>query len=378
MELGVLAQPSHGRILDIIRMAGPISRVEIAQESGMTGASVTNIVRLLLDLELVKEIGQAQSTGGKRRTLLTIAPESRYAVGVHVQRESTTYIVSDMAGRMVGRRAAFRVPIGDTASLAHDIDELLDDLSIRRDLVFGVGLAASLPLDAESGLSASVGNELGRALALPVVTDREAIAAAIGEFWQGTTSQPSSFVCLHMGDEFGAGFLNSGVVWRGAHSNAGDIGHIPFDDDQTPCRCGRRGCLQAVASPESVVVAATRLGVLAEDPDAPIADRFDALARRAVRGEAKPHELIQRSADRVARAAVVAASVIDVEMVVLTGSGFAVPGAIYAERIREALDAHTSPQSLPPVQVELAQNPRAAAAIGASALVLQGALAPRH
>lgn len=379
-ELAALAHPSHGRLLDIIRASGPISRVEIAQESGMTGASVTNIVRLLLDLELVKEIGQAESTGGKRRTLLTIAPESRYAVGIHVQRESTTYSVSDMAGRMVGRRASAFPARGDVADLtrrlADDVEALLRDLDLHRERVVGVGVACSRSLDLQTHLGDRVANELSRALALPVVVDREAVAAAIGEFWQGTAAQPSSFATLYMGDEFGAGLVDSGVVWRGAASNAGDIGHIEMGDD-TPCECGGRGCLQAIASRETVVAAAARAGLLRADERGSVADRFDEVARRAARGDSRAAALLDRSAAYVARAAVVIASVMDVEMVILAGSGFAVPGAIYAQRIREALDQYARRQGLPPVLVDLAYNPRDAAAVGASALVLQGALAPR-
>lgn len=381
MELSALAHPSHGRILDIIRAAGSISRVEIAQESGMTGASVTNIVRLLLELELVKEVGYAESTGGKRRTLLSIAPESRYAVGVHVQREGTTYTVSDMAGRMIGRRASF-VTINDDADavsrrITTDVDDILNDLDIRKGSVFGVGIAVSRLLDAQMHLSASAQLSISRAIGMPVMVDREAITAAIGEFWQGSMTQPSSFASLYMGDEFGAGVVNSGVVWRGARSNAGDIGHLSLDDQGPLCRCGRRGCLQALASPESVVLEAARTGLIDNPSGTSVADRFDGLARQAVRGESRPLELIAASARQVARAAVIVATVLDIEMFILSGSGFAVPGAIYAERIRTALDECTSRNSVPTIVVELAHNPRDTAAVGASALVLQQALAPR-
>ncbi|WP_426323542.1 ROK family transcriptional regulator [Microbacterium sp. E-13] len=380
MELSALAHPSHGRILDIIRAAGSISRVEIAQESGMTGASVTNIVRLLLDLELVKEIGHAESTGGKRRTLLAIAPESRYAVGVHLQRSRTTYTVSDMAGRMVGRRASFVASSSDPAALtqriAGDVDDILVDLGIRKDLVFGVGVAASRLLDDETRLSADVQPALAGAIGLPVVVDREAIAAAVGEFWQGSAAQPSSFATIYMGDEFGAGVVNGGAVWRGAASSAGDVGHLSLEADGPLCDCGRRGCLQALASPATVVAAAEAAGLLAGVSGSAV-DRFDVLARLAVRGENRALELIAESARHVARATVLVAGILDVEMFILAGSAFAVPGAIYASRIREALDDYTRHLALQPVIVELAHNPRDTAAVGASALVLQQALAPR-
>lgn len=392
MELSALAHPSHGRLLDIIRSDGPISRVEIAQRSGMTAASVTNIVKLLLKLELVKEVGWAESVGGvggKRRTLLAIAPESRYAVGMHVQQATTTSIVSDMAGRMVGRRSSRGAGEGEGGplvnQLAHDVEGILDDLGIDRRSVVGVGVTGGPSLVYPS--APTVGDPtttplidapaLSRLLALPVMVDREAIAAAIGEFWQGTASPTTSFACLHMGEDFGSGVVNGGAVWRGSASGAGDIGHISLDEHGPLCACGARGCLQAIASPGAVVEAATAAGALTGPPSAPVLDRFDSLARRAVRGEAEPLKLITRSADALARVAVVLAGVLDFEMLILAGPGFAVPGAIYAGRLRTALAQHTDRWSTPPIAVELAHNPRDAAAVGASALVLQGALAPR-
>ncbi|MDT3316389.1 ROK family transcriptional regulator [Microbacterium sp. KSW4-11] len=381
MELAALAHPSHGRILDIIRAAGSISRVEIAQESGMTGASVTNIVRLLLDLELIKEIGHAESTGGKRRTLLSIAPESRYAVGIHLQRENTTFIVSDMAGRLVGRRrttsGSFDDPSALVRALAVDISETLDDLGIRIALVVGVGIATSRAIHEQMQAADVLAPQLSTMISLPVIIDREAIAAGVGEFWQGSLAQPSSFVTLYMGDEFGVGILNAGAVWRGASSNSGEIGHLAFGNSTTPCRCGGRGCLQATAAPEAVVAAAATAGLTTDEHGASSSDRFDTLARSAVRGDEAASAFLSSAADEVAHATVVLAGILDVEMVVLAGPGFAIPGAIYATPIRAALDGFCNRQGREPISVELAHNPRDTAAVGASALVLQRALAPR-
>lgn len=375
LELSGLTHPSHGRILDIIRAAGAISRVEIADRSGMTGASVTNIVRSLLDMDLVREIGQAESTGGKRRTLLAIAPESRYAVGVHARPESTTYTVSDMAGRSVGRRVLSGLPPEDASErLRCDVTDLLDDLAIPRTSVLGIGVAAGQSLRADLEAADPTVRAGERLAGAPLVVDREAVAAAVGEFWQGTAAQPTSFSTLSMGDEFGAGFINAGTAWRGATASAGEIGHIPVQGDGIPCACGRSGCLQAVASPAAVVQAAEAEGVLTSSTGSSVADRFDDLARRAVLHEARPRELIVASAQRLAAVAVTVADVTDVEMFILTGSGFAVAGAIYARHIRQALAQDRPTQQ---VAVELAHNPRDASAIGASALVLQRALTPR-
>ena len=73
---------SRGLMLDLIRSQGPISRVELASITGMTPASVSNIVRALLSEDLVVESGRAESTGGKPRVFVEINPRARYAVAL--------------------------------------------------------------------------------------------------------------------------------------------------------------------------------------------------------------------------------------------------------------------------------------------------------
>ena len=69
-------------VLDAIRTGGPVSRVELADLTGLTNQTVSNVVRKLLDIGLVTESGHAPSNGGKRRTLLSPRPDGAYALGV--------------------------------------------------------------------------------------------------------------------------------------------------------------------------------------------------------------------------------------------------------------------------------------------------------
>lgn len=79
--LGAVHASSRSAILDLIRAAGTISRVELTRVSGLTGATVSTVVRKLIDDGLVLEVGRAESTGGKPRMLLELDPFARYAVG---------------------------------------------------------------------------------------------------------------------------------------------------------------------------------------------------------------------------------------------------------------------------------------------------------
>ena len=94
---------SRGVLLDLVRARGPISRVELAQVTGLTQATVSILVRQLLADGLVADAGRSESTGGKPRELLALVPSARVALGLQLEADSTTAIVADLAGSVVGR-----------------------------------------------------------------------------------------------------------------------------------------------------------------------------------------------------------------------------------------------------------------------------------
>src|SRR5665647_3008035 len=83
-NLGMAHTSSRAAILDVIRAAGTISRVELTRATGLTGATISTVVRRLINEGLVLEIGRTESTGGKPRMLLQLDPTARFAIGVHL------------------------------------------------------------------------------------------------------------------------------------------------------------------------------------------------------------------------------------------------------------------------------------------------------
>lgn len=384
---------STGRLLDIIRSAGPISRVEIAERINLTPAAVSFIVRSLLTKGLVEEVGHVASAGGKPRTLLEITADARFGVGVHLGAEETTYVVSNMAGGVIGRQCRSR-PAGLSPSATvdvvdHDLNRLLSILGVDRAGVVGVGIVASGPIDYGAGRifgSPSFGDwssfplrdELSLKMDLPVLVDKDATAAAIGEFWGGRVDAPLSFACLYMEQGIGSGIVVDGSAFRGSASNAGEIGHVSLDVHGEPCRCGNRGCLELFAAPKEVVRMAHQRGMdfggISSDSEARL---FDEISRRAVNQDPLALEIMRISAEYVAEGVLTLVNITDLDLIILAGPGFAVASAIYIQAIRAALENRFFARSAHGIDVRFSKNPRDAAALGASALVLQQVLAPR-
>lgn len=398
------ATSSRGLILDLIRSAGPISRVELADRTGLTQATMSNVVRLLIDEGLVVESGRGASTGGKPRVLVELDPRARFALGIQLGATAATYVVVDASGAVVGRmttRAPAAAPApaataastsptpwATTADLAATIDHLLDTLAIERSRVLGVGVAAPGPIDLDRGtIVAPTGlghlrpmalrEALEVATGLPVVIDNDATAAAMGDFWVGSIDGATAHCTLFMSAGIGSGILLDGAVYRGASSNAGEFGSVRGAD-------GVRRPLEAVASPEAVAHAARaalaggRRGGFVLDPEAddPFGD-FVAVSAAAVLDDALALELLEPSIDAIADQAVVLANVLDLDSLMLAGPAFAVAGSLYLARVRRRVDEEFFARSVHRVRVGLSPHLADAAAVGVAALVLQSELAPR-
>lgn len=347
-------------VLDAIRRTGTISRVGLTRATGLTGATVSTVVRRLLDDDLVVEIGRAESTGGKPRTLLELNQSARYAVGAHLDHSGITYAVTNLAGAPVARMTrpgpATTEPAQVLERMAREIDLLITGIGVDRSKVLGLGLVSPGPLTSTNGMNPTppsmrswedfpLDTELERLTGLPVLLDNDATASAIGEYWSGGTSGETTFAALYMGTGIGAGFLLDGVAYRGASGNAGEIGHTSLNIDGPVCWCGMRGCVEVLAGPAAVVDAAwadprvARAAGLDRLPDgASIAMQFAAIARSSRNGVVGARQILERSARYLAVAAHTVVNLLDVRLLVLTGASFAAASHIYVPAVRELLE----------------------------------------
>ncbi|WSZ69358.1 ROK family transcriptional regulator [Streptomyces chartreusis] len=108
MNLGALRSHNAALVLGLLRTAGPdgISRLELAERTGLTPQAVSKITARLREEGLAAEAGRRASTGGKPRTVLRLVPEAGHAVGVHLDRDELTAVLCDLTGAVVARRSA--------------------------------------------------------------------------------------------------------------------------------------------------------------------------------------------------------------------------------------------------------------------------------
>ncbi|TLQ45688.1 ROK family transcriptional regulator [Streptomyces marianii] len=294
-NLPVLRSHNAALVLDLLRAADEdgISRLELAERTGLTPQAVSKITARLRADGLATEAGRRASTGGKPRTVLRLVPSAAHAVGLHLDRDELTAVLVDLAGTVVasGTRAldlAGAVP--DVMSAA--TGEVRALLAGEPERVLGVGVGMPGPLDHWNGVPGRVTgapgwagvplrDELAERLGLPVVLDKDTNAVALALALRGrpeagsggsgpapgpmgggpvsaaggsapsasatgATAAPGSFAYLHLGTGLGAGLVIGGVVHRGARTGAGEFGHQVVRLDGPVCPCGNRGCIEAL------------------------------------------------------------------------------------------------------------------------------------
>ncbi|MFC7791997.1 ROK family transcriptional regulator [Streptomyces cinereoruber] len=277
--VNVPALRSHNTalVLDLLRGAGEggISRLELAERTGLTPQAVSKITARLRADGLAAEAGHRASTGGKPRTVLRLVPSAAHAVGVHLDRDELTVLLTDLAGAPVALR---RRPLDLGAGAGPVLDAVTEEVGgllgeydggggggagARTVLgaggpgtvVLGVGVAMPGPLDHRAGVPGRVTgfpewaghpvrDELARRLGLPVVLDKDTNAAALGLALR--PGAPGSFAYVHLGTGLGAGLVLGGAPLRGDRTGAGELGHQTVQLDGPPCGCGGRGCLEAL------------------------------------------------------------------------------------------------------------------------------------
>ncbi|SDK91760.1 Sugar kinase of the NBD/HSP70 family, may contain an N-terminal HTH domain [Glycomyces sambucus] len=381
--------PTLAVVLDIIRERGAVSRVELADVTGLTPATMTHAVRKLTELGLVHEVGTVPSNRGTPRRLMGIKADACYMVGVQLDQFAAVGVVVDLAGRIVVRRdmpPAGQRPLAEVvADIAAAVHGMLEDADVPSGKVLGIGLATYGPQDREAGVVITphptpewtgypLAETLSEATGLPVALENDATAAGLGVQTAGGSG--SSFAVVFMSGGIGGGVILDGHPYRGVTSNGVELGHISVDALGADCPCGNRGCLDPVAGPRPVVeralenpVLAARLGLGTDT----LTD-FNRIGRAARGGDAAAAALIADSAQRLAVATVTLVNMFDVGRVVLAGQAFAESGQAYRDVLEEWLNRSVFMRHVHTVEVDLADDVALAAALGGAAVVLRNLL----
>jgi glucokinase-like ROK family protein len=254
------------RVVRAVRMAGSLTQAEIARATGLSAATVSNIVRELKDGGTVEVT--PTSAGGRRARSVSLSGDAGIVIGVDFGHTHLRVAVGNLAHQVLAEESE---PLDVDASSAEGFDRaeqlvkrLIAATGIGPDKVIGVGLGVPGPIDVSSGTLGSTSilpgwsginpsQELSARLGVPVYVDNDANLGALGEMVWGAGRGVRDLAYIKVASGVGAGLVIDGQIYRGPGGTAGEIGHITLDESGPVCRCGNRGCLETFAAARYVL-----------------------------------------------------------------------------------------------------------------------------
>jgi predicted NBD/HSP70 family sugar kinase len=318
------ADVNRTAILAHLGAHGPASRADLARALNVSPALITQLTRDLLADGLLEELEEA-SSGGRPARMLGLVSRDITAIGVKVAPDHTAFVEVGIDG--VVRRSATK-PFDAVSPLAasHLIDlvqAFIAEGDPERILGVGVGLPGTVAQQGVGVVDSTqlawnqvpLGEQLRRALELPVVVENNVNALSVAEqlFGQGRDNQ--NILVVTVGNGVGAGLIADGVIVRGRAGGAGDLGHVPVREDGPLCQCGNRGCLEAIVGQAALVNDARSIRLVGAD------EGIDELRALADSGNEEAREIVAHAGHTLGRAIAGAVNLLDPEIVVLSGEG---------------------------------------------------------
>lgn len=254
-----LKQLNRSLILKEIRKRGPVTKIELANKFDLSFPSAGNIITELLHADLIKETGYGESKGGRRPILYGMKWDSVHVIALMLGVEEITASVVNMKGEIpheVTADADTPVLIEKVYAL---IDQLLEEKTINRSKIVGIGVSAPGPIDASNGKiltppnlegvhNLNIQHLLEERYELPTVLEKDANAFALAEQWFGNIKSNEDILYVFNDQGLGGGLVVDSRIHRGFANGAGEIGHMTIDINGPRCKCGNFGCLETLGS----------------------------------------------------------------------------------------------------------------------------------
>ena len=349
------------RVLQTLYDSVRVSRTDLARLTGLSRATVSALVADMMNAGLVQEeSGPAEPeprTTGRPAQPLSLVSSAAYAIGADIGHQHVRVMLCDLFGTPVWDEAVAkevdRAPHETLDLAASLIHRAMAECDVATERVLGIGVGIASPVDKSTGALGAEGimpgwtgirpsAELEHRTGLPTELTNDANAGALAERLYGAGRNTDDMVYIRLSAGVGAGIVTDGKLLLGVSGLVGEIGHLPAVPHGRVCRCGNRGCLETIASPEAIA------RLLQESWDQPVAAKD--LLRLVQEGNKGAVRAIDDAGEAVGRALASLVTLVNPELVIV-GGDLAAAGEVLFEPLRRAIARHALPSAAKDVTV---------------------------
>ena len=375
-----LRRENRAAVLWSLYFSQPGTRQDLSTATGLSAASVTNVIRELLNEGIVVEAGSVDSDGGRPRVMLEVNPDHGYVIGADIGETRVRVELFDLAMR---ERAKADFPLNPrehdvdvvVASILSGLDSVLTESGIDPAAVLGVGVG--IPGIVEQRPEALVHGQtygweavpierlLRAGTDLPLYIENGAKTMGQAELWFGAGRGARNAVVALIGSGVGASLISGGTTYRGATSSAAEWGHTTVMVGGRKCRCGSAGCLEAYVGAQAIL---ERYGrpTAGNDEESALAALVDAADTAPLAAA-----ILDETADYLGAGIGSLINLFNPERVILGGWAGLLLGGRLLPRIRESARRHSLRHPFAATSLELGQLGPEAVALGAATLPVE-------
>lgn len=374
-------------ILNTIRRAGLISRVEIAALTGQSRAAVTNITaHLLKEKMIVEKETETSSSRGRRRVLLALNPTAAYVVGVKLSAFQVSFAVTNMQADVlsslivpvrIGKKSVEFVADLIEEGIRHCVSEAL----INMRMISGIGIGIPGLVNSEKGLiywsalykkgNATLSDLIRNRFNIQTYIENDANTVTLAQQWFGEGKGVDNFLVVTVEHGVGMGIVVNGQIYRGVKGIGAEFGHMVIKPGGAPCRCGKRGCIESYVADYSVLGAAMDACKAGSWQYKNIASlTIEAVTAIAKKGEPALQKIFKRSGEILGLGISGLVQIFNPEKIIIAGEGVRA-GALLFDPMQKTIKAHTTPAMYATLQIVIQKWQDTDWARGAASLVLQ-------
>lgn len=259
-------------IREMVYRRGPISRIEVAEELGLTLPTITTNVSMMIDKGLLREVPSPVRTKslGRHTMLVEVVPESRKYLGVEIRGTLRRAVLADLKGNVIASASDdtmyhdYDLALGNAVELARSI---LAKKGIGPMHIDAIGLCTPGLVDPHEGLlvihpgylweQKRIGEDFASALGFKghvyIENNAMARAFALSLFSPGKLKDASSFAYMYVSTGIACPLLNDAKRHFGVVAGEGEVGHMVMNPDGPLCACGNHGCLETYSSEATIL-----------------------------------------------------------------------------------------------------------------------------
>lgn len=241
---------------------------EVSRQISVSLPTIKSLLDEMMAKGVVQTSGIGDSSGGRKPALYSLVADSFYVITIGIEHYSAKIALFNCFNELITDVKTISTNVNDPL-LAERLYQTSSDLLVQSNIddskIVAVGVYMPGLVNSDTGMNytikdeshQNVGQTLAKRFGKMIYIDNDARMQALGEFMFGKAKNSRNALVINWGWGLGLGMILNGELYGGSTGFAGEFGHIRLDDDGTLCHCGKRGCLETMASAKSILDMAT-------------------------------------------------------------------------------------------------------------------------